>query len=120
MRFLTAVFGFFAVFVLWNLACISILRTFGLAIPFSFLLHFGERGERDLITSLQGQSKRIYVFVSGFLLFVCPTLLGLVTYDRLLPTESGPGYYVGTAVVFGILVLGGVSLGNRIWSKAQG
>jgi len=32
MRLITAVFGFEAVFVLSNLACISILRTFGLAI----------------------------------------------------------------------------------------
>ncbi|MGD0508052.1 MAG: hypothetical protein ABSA27_09660 [Terriglobales bacterium] len=115
----TAVFGFAAVFVLCNLACISILRTFGVAIPFSFPFHFGERRERDLITSLQGRSKSTYIFVSGFLLFACPMFLGLIAYDRLLPIQYSSGYYVGTAVVLMALVMVGVSLGNRIWEKAQ-
>jgi hypothetical protein len=119
MRVFTAVFGFAAVFVLCNLACISILRTFGVAIPFSFPFHFSERKERDLITSLQGRSKSFYIFVSGFLLFACPMFLGLIAYDRLLPIRSSSAYYVGTAVVLLILVMGGVSFGNRIWKKAQ-
>jgi hypothetical protein len=119
MRILIAVFGFAAVFVLWNLACVSILRMFGLVMPFSFPLHFGERRELDLITSLQGRSKRASVFVSGFLLFVCPMFFGLIAYDRLLPIESSSGYWVGTAVVLVILIMGGVSFGNRIWKKAQ-
>jgi hypothetical protein len=119
MRVFTAVFGFAAVFVLCNLACISISRTFGVAIPFSFPFHFGERRERDLITSLQGRSESTYIFVSGFLLFACPMFLGLIAYDRLLPLRSSSGYYVGMAVVLVILIMGGASFGNRIWEKAQ-
>jgi hypothetical protein len=119
MRFFTAVFGLASVFVLCNLACISILRTFGVEIPFSFPFHFSERRERDLIASLQGRSKGTCIFVSGFLLFACPMFLGLIAYDRLLPIRSSSGYYVGTAVVLLILLIGGVSFGNRIWKKAQ-
>jgi hypothetical protein len=119
MRVFTAVFGFSAAFVLCNLACISILRTFGVAIPFSFPFHFSERRQRDLVTSLHGRSRSTYIFVSGFLLFACPMFLGLIAYDRLLPIRSSSGYYAGTAVVLMILVIGGVSFGNRIWKKAQ-
>jgi hypothetical protein len=119
MRVFTAVFGFAAVFVLFNLACVSILRAFGLAIPFSFPLHFGERRERDLITALQGRSKAACIFVSGFLLFVCPMFFGLIAYDRILPIQSSSGYYVGTAVVLAILIMGGASFGNKIWEKAR-
>ena len=119
MRVFTAVFGFAAAFVLCNLACIWILRTCGVATPFSFPFHRSERRERDLITSLQGRSKSTCIFVSGFLLFVCPIFLGLIAYDRLLPIQSSSGYYVGTVVVLLILVMGGVFLGNRIWEKAQ-
>ena len=120
MSMITAVFGFIAVFVLCNLACIWMLRPFGVAIPFSFPVHFGERRERDLVTSLEGRSKGTYIFVSGFLLFACPMFLGLIAYDRLLPVPASIGYYVGSAVVFLALVMGGVSFGNRIWRKAQG
>jgi hypothetical protein len=119
MRLTTAVFGFAAVFVLCNLACISILRIFGVAIPFSFPFHFGEGRERDLTTALQGRSKRTYIFVSGFLLFACPMCLGLIAYDCLLPTQFSGAYYVGTAIVFLIMVMGGVSFGTGIWKKAQ-
>jgi hypothetical protein len=119
MRVFTAVFGLVVVVVLCNLASISILRTFGVAIPFSFPFQFGERKERNLITSLQGRSKSTYIFVSGFLLFACPTFLGLIAYDRLLPIQSSKAYYVGTTVVLVILVMGGVSFGNSVWKKAQ-
>jgi hypothetical protein len=119
MRVFTAVFGFAAVFVLYNLACISILRTFGVAIPHSFPFHFSERRERDLITSLQGRSRNTYIFVSGFLLFACPLFLGLIAYDRLLSIRPSSGYYVGTAIVLLLLIMGGVSFGNRLWKKAQ-
>jgi hypothetical protein len=119
MRVLAAVFGFAAVIVLWDVSCISILRALGMAIPFSFPFHLSERRERDLITSLQGRSKSTYIFVSGFLLFACPLLLGLIAYDRLLPVQSSSGYYVGSAVVLVILVICGVSFGNRVWVRAQ-
>jgi hypothetical protein len=119
MHVYRAVFGFVAVFVLCNLICILILRKFGVAIPFSFPFHWGERKERDLITSLRGRSKGICIFVSGFLLLACPMFLGLIAYDRLLPIRvSGSNYYVGTAVVLVVIVMAGVSFGNRIWKKA--
>jgi hypothetical protein len=89
------------------------------AIPFSFPLHFSERRERDLITSLKGRSKSTCIFVSGFLLFAVPMFFGLIAYDRLLPIQPSSGYYVGTAMVLAALVMGGVSFGNRIRKKAQ-
>src|SRR5271154_3147152 len=119
MRVFTAVFGFAAVFVLSSLAWVSILRTFGLAIPFSFSLHFGERRERDLITSLRGRSKRTCIFIAGFLLLVFPAFLGLIAYDRLLPVRPSIGYYVGTAIMLVVWVMGGVVFGTGIWEKAQ-
>jgi len=126
MRLLTAVFGFASVFMLCNLICIFMLRAVGVVLPLSFLFHFNEQRERDLITSLQGRSKRAYIFVSGFLLFTCPLFLGTLAYDRLARIQSNMDYYVGTAnyvvgpaIFLLVLAWGGVSLGNRIWRKAQ-
>lgn len=119
MHLLIAVFGFVAVVVFCTLAGVSIVRTFGVAIPLTFPFHIGEQRERDLIASLRGRSKGTCIFVSGFLLFTLPMFLGLIAYDRLLPTEYGSRYYVGTGVVLLILALGGMAFGNRIWNKAQ-
>ena len=125
MRLLTAVFGFASVFILCNLICIFMLRAVGVALPFSFLFHFNEQRERDLITSLQGRSRRTYIFVSGFLLFTCPLFLGMLAYDRLAPIQSNmdyvgtANYVVGTAIFLLVLAMVGVSLGKRIWKKAQ-
>lgn len=119
MRLLAAVFGFAAVFVLCNLTCILILRAVGVALPYSFLFHLNEQRERDLNTSLQGRSRGEYILVSGFLLFTCPLFLGLLAYDRLASIHHDVNYYVGTAVVLLVLTIAGVSLGNRIWKRAQ-
>jgi hypothetical protein len=119
MHVVTAVFGCAAVVVLCTLACVSIVRTFGVAIPLAFAFHVGERRERDLITSLQGRSRGTCIFVSGILLFAFPMLLGLIAYDRLLPIRSSSAYYVGTGIVLLILAVGGIAFGNRIWKKAQ-
>lgn len=119
MHVLTAVLGFAAVVVLSSLACVSIVRTFGVAVPLAFPFHIGERRERDLIISLHGRSRGTCILVSGILLFSFPTFLGLITYDRLLPIQSSSSYYVGTGVVLLILALGGIAFGNRIWKKAQ-
>ena len=119
MHLVTAVLGSAAVVVLCTLVCVSIARTFGVAIPLAFPFHIGERRERDLITSLHGRSRGTCIFVSGFLLFTFPMFLGLIAYDRLLPIQSSSYYYVGTGVVLLILALGGVAFGNRIWKKAQ-
>jgi len=119
MRLLIAVFGSVTVIMLCNLTCIFMLRAVGVALPFSFLFHFNEQRERDLITSLQGRSRRTYIFVSGFLLFTCPVFLGMLAYDRLAPIQPNRGYYVGSAFFLLVLVIVGTSIGNRIWNKAQ-
>ena len=121
MHLIKAVFSFVAVVVLCTLACVSIVRTFGVAIPFAFPFHIGERRERDLITSLHGRSKGTCIFIAGFLLFTFPMLLGLIAYDRLLPIQSSSSsnYYTGTGIVVLILALSGVAFGNRIWKKVQ-
>ena len=119
MHLVTAVFGFAAVVVLCTLACVWIVRTFGVAIPLAFPFHVGERRERDLVTSLQGRSRGICIFVSGILLFTLPMILGLIAYDRLLPIHASSEYYVGTGIVLLIVAVGGVAFGNRIWKKAQ-
>jgi hypothetical protein len=80
MHLVTAVLGFAAVVVLCTLVCVSIVRTFGVAIPLAFPFHIGERRERDLITSLHGRSRGTCIFVSGFLLFTFPMFLGLIAY----------------------------------------
>jgi len=119
MHLVTAVFGFAAVVVFCTLACVCIVRTFGVAIPLAFPFHVGERRERDLVTSLQGHSRGTCIFVSGILLFTFPVFLGLIAYDRLAPIQSSREYYVGTGIVLLILAAGGVAFGNRIWKKAQ-
>src|SRR4051812_22900142 len=85
MHILTAVFGFAAIVVLCTLACVWIVRTFGVAIPLTFPFHVGEQRERDLVTSLQGRSRGTCILVSGILLFTLPIIFGLIAYDRLLP-----------------------------------
>jgi len=41
---------------------------------------------KSVISSLhcRGDSKRTYIFVSGFLLFACPMFPGLIAYDGVL------------------------------------
>ena len=119
MHFVTAVFVFVAVVLICTLACVWIVRTFGVEIPLAFPFHVGEKRERDLVTSLQGRSRGTCIFVSGILLFAFPMFLGLVAYDRLLPIKSSSEYYIGTGIFVLILALCGVAFGNRIWKKAQ-
>jgi len=119
MHLVTAVFVFVAVVLICTLACVWIVRTFGVAIPLAFPFHVGEKRERDLVTSLQGRSRGTCIFVSGILLFTLPMILGLIAYARLLPIHASSEYYVGTGIVLLIVAVGGVAFGNRIWKKAQ-
>lgn len=119
MHLLTTLFGAVALLVPCTLVFVPIARAFGVAIPFGFPFHIGERRERDLITSLHGRSRGTCIFVSGFLLFTFPTFLVLIAYDRLLPIQHSRNYYTGTGIALVIFSLCGVAIGNRIWQKAQ-
>lgn len=92
-------------------------------IPFGFPFHMGERGERDLITSLHGRSRGTCIFVSGFLLFTLPMFLGLIlsfAYDRPCPSRAAGQFLTSEqSMALVILALGGIAIGNRIWKKAQ-
>jgi hypothetical protein len=118
MRIVIGLFGFAAVFVLWNVGCVFVLRAIGISIPFAFIFHLYQQRERDLVMSLQGRSKHNHIFVSGFIWFTCPSFLGLIAYDRLTRVGTSPAYYVGSAVLLVIMTIAGISVGNRTWKKS--
>jgi len=116
---MTGVLGGAAAFVLWDVACVIVLRTFSICIPFAFPFHFYKQRERDLVASLQGRSRNICILVSGFLFFTCPLFLSSTAYDLLSGIKPDPAYYTGSAAVLVIMAIAGKYVGHGIWKKTH-
>jgi len=104
MEILAALGAFVGTSVLWDLAMVVALRSFGIILPFSFPFHYCKRRNREELTALKGQPEGRYILISGFLLFACPLFAGLTMYEYILRRfvdHSAIGVYpvVGSIVI---------------------
>jgi len=81
--------------VVWELAVIAVLRLFHVNVPFSLVVHIHPRREHELLAALGRRRKHTFVFISGFLMFACPFLVGLAAGDYVIdgfPSHSTHGF----------------------------